>query len=204
LLLGLTLLIGSPVIAQNLLNNPGFESPLGTNNWTVIFGDTNTPPGPWSAYGLPSDFSIAGRTTFASRVDGGVGGHLRGKDDGQWHAYFAQTVSGLLPGTNYTLSGWMRYFQANSLKMNDKFDVFFEAIGGMGSTNTVSISAMDNPDDQTNNTYCQYFLTQTANANGRIEVRLHLNKKKVTTNYDGLKIYAFSGMWDDMSLSLTQ
>jgi hypothetical protein len=118
------------------------------------------------------------------------------------HAYLAQTVSGLPPGTNYTLGGWMRYYESN-FEMNGKFDVYMEAIGGLGSTSTPSITVGDG-EFKTNASYRQYFLTQTADSNGQIEVRLHLKKYGVTSNADGLKLYIFNGCWDDMSLTLTQ
>jgi len=194
-----TLLIGFSACAQNLLINGDFEFPLGTN-WTVVYGTDNTSAPPYQAYGGPGDFAIADRTTFASRSAGGMGAHLRSNNDGQMHAYFKQAVSGLTPGANYTLSGWMKYYQAG-FKLNHKVRIYFEAVGGLGTNSTIDISANDDPDNQTNLVYHQYFVTNTADAGGRIEVRLHLDKIEETICCD--KQYIFNGLWDDMVLTLT-
>jgi hypothetical protein len=193
------LLIGFSACAQNLLINGDFESPLGTN-WTVVYGTDNTSSPPFNAYGGPGDFAIAERTTFASRSAGGMGAHLRSNNDGQMHAYFKQAVSGLTPGASYTLSGWMKYYQAG-FKLNQKVRIYFQAVGGLGTNSTMDISANDDPDNQTNLVYHLYFVTNTADANGRIEVRLHLDKIEETICCD--KQYIFNGLWDDMALTLT-
>ena len=194
LLAGLAVLASGSLCAQNLLKNPDFEAPIdpagspGTNNWTVVYG-----------YGGPSDLSIADRSTFASRAPGHFGVHLRSIHDGLFHAYFKQVVSGLSPGARYTLSGYMKYWEF-TFELNKKFDVYFEAVGGQGTTSTPSITAMDNPDLKTNAVYRLYSVTNTANAQGQIEVRLHLNRTGTTACCD--KLYYINGMWDDMSLTL--
>jgi hypothetical protein len=195
LLAGLAALVCGSLSAQNLLKNPGFESPIeppgsaGTNNWTVVY-----------VYGGPSDLSIADRSTFASRGSGGFGAHLRSIHDGLFHAYFKQTVSGLTPGARYALSGYMRYWEF-TFELNKKFDVYFESLGGQGTTATPSITAMDDPNLKTNAVYRVYSVTNTADARGQIEVRLHLNRYATTVCCD--KLYYINGLWDDMSLTLT-
>jgi hypothetical protein len=193
------LLLGFSACAQNLLINGDFESPLAPN-WTVVYGTDNTNVPPYYAYGGPGDFSIAGRTTFARHNAGGMGAHLRSNNDGTMHAYFKQVVSGLTPGVSYTLSGWMKYYQAG-FKLNDHFKVYFQAVGALGTNSTIDISTTDNPEDQANLTYHQYFVTNTADANGRIEVRLHLDKYVESVCCD--KAYIFNAMWDDMALTPT-
>jgi len=194
------LIIGFSAGAQNLLINGDFESPL-EPNWTVVYGTDNTNAPPYNAYGGPGDFAIADRTTFASRTAGvGMGAHLRVNNDGQMHAYFKQVVASLTPGASYTLSGWMKYYQGG-FSLNHKVKIYFEEVGGLGTNSTIDISANDDPDNQTNLVYHQYFVTNTADANGQIEVRLHLNKVEETICCD--KQYIFNGLWDDMALTPT-
>src|ERR1041385_558736 len=62
--LGVALLLSSSARAQNLVNNPGFNSPISTNavtttNWVVTY-----------VYGSRDDFAIADRTTWAKRTFG--------------------------------------------------------------------------------------------------------------------------------------
>jgi hypothetical protein len=188
-LLAFTSLIGGLVSAQNLLSNPDFESPLGSNNWTVVY-----------AYGGPSDFSIADRSAFASHTSGsGFGAHLRGTHDGLAHAYFTQTVTNLTPGASYTLSGYMKYWEG-TFELNGKFDVYFEAIGGQGTFSSPNITAIDDPNAKTLATYHLYSVTNTADANGKIEVRLQM-VLRTTVCCD--KLYYKNAAWDDMSLTLT-
>ena len=188
LLVGVVLFGAVSIQAQNLLQNGDFEQPLGPTNWTVVY-----------PYGGPGDMSIVDRTTFSARNYGsGFGGHIRSVHDGNCEVYLSQTVSNLAPG-NYTLSGYMKYWEY-TFELNDKFDVYFEAVGGQGTNKSPNITAMDDANLKTNSDYHLYSVTNTPDANGRIEVRLRMNQR-TTTCCD--KLYYKNAMWDDMSLTLT-
>jgi hypothetical protein len=94
----------------------------------------------------------------------------------------------------------MKYWEF-TFELNDKFDVYFEAVGGQGTNSTPSITIGDGG-DKTNSRYHldPYSVTNTPDANGRIEVRLRMNQR-TTTCCD--KLYYKNAMWDDMSLTLT-
>lgn len=164
-------------LAQNFVKNPDFEAPLGPDNWTVVY------PYPSG----PSDFLVAGRTTFASKDmspgtwDGGVGGstnywskfggHFAPNHVNLVHAYFRQVVSGLQPGSNYACSAWMVQF-TTSANANHFPQVYMETIGTTTkSTPFVTANARNNPGG-----WQRYSVTNTANAGGEIEIRLHCNK----------------------------
>jgi hypothetical protein len=192
LFLAVAVFIGGPAYAQNLLNNPSFESPLGPDNWTVVY-----------KYGGPGDLSIADRSTFAAHGNYGTGfgAHLRSVHDGVYHAYFSQIVSNLTPGASYTLSGYMKYWEY-TFELNSKFGVYFEAVGGLGTNSSIDCVAMDDANLKTNTIFRLYSVTNTAKADGTFEVRLHLKRNfSAVTCCD--KLYYINGMWDDMSLTLT-
>ena len=172
-------LAGVSVNAQNFVKNPDFEEPLGSNNWTVVY-----------VYGGPSDFAVHDRTTIAhkDKVPGTWDGHPNFLDvygaefqpyhDGKMHAYFKQTVSGLQPGSNYVVSCWMVHF--TDLSTNTVL-VYLEAMGGpAGNVSRLSPYVYkycnNNP-----SAWEMYAVTNSASANGQIEVRLHFDKNKWTT-----------------------
>jgi hypothetical protein len=186
LLLGLILLIGVPASAQNLLNNGDFGQPLGPANWTVAY-----------VHGGPDDFEIKDRTTIADRhrvnQTNSRGGHLRPSTDKLAHAYFTQTITNLVPGHTYTLTGQMKWegpFEFGNAAVT--YRVYFEAIGGLGTARTEDLP--DTGFDQ----WAQYSLPQTADANGKIEVRLHLDKFSWCI-YD--KLPFINGYFDEFSLT---
>jgi hypothetical protein len=174
---------------QNYLKNPEFESPIGTTNWMVGF-----------IRGGPPDFEIQDRTTAASRGwdYGDFGAQLRPFHNKLAHAYFSQTVTNLTVGQSYTVSGWMSedlwsvpsgtnaYNPISDGKRNS-FLVYIEAIGDLGTFTsdgrhsrfaTNATRAYTNADVAIYATanWCQYSVRQTPDTNGRIEVRLHLDK----------------------------
>lgn len=178
-----TLLVGFSATAQNLLNNPGFESPLTSNDWTVVYVNCG-----------PPDFFPADRSSYKAN-SGAYGGQLSASHDGKSHAYFKQTVSGLLPGTNYVVSGWLAW--ALNANQTDKYSVYLEAVGGLGSTNSPSATADWGPAGDEN--YHRYTVTQTADSNGQIEVRLHMNHHTRSLCCD--HIWEHNGFFDDISLT---
>jgi hypothetical protein len=191
LLLGLALLSGFSVNAQNLLNNPEFSAPISagnvTTNWVVSY-----------VYGSRDDFAVIDRTTWSthgfSHVDtNGVayGFQFRPMSQGIMHAFLKQTVSGLTPGASYVVTGLVF-----TTRLGDELDVYIATVGGLNSgsevrtpdCNASSYDTAPNP----------YSVTNTAKANGTIEVRLHFNKTKNTLSD---KVPYSNACFDTLSLT---
>jgi len=190
--------------ATNLLNNAGFESPLGTTNWTIGY-----------LWGGPADFEIKGRTTQASRSwnSGDFGLHLRPAASKLCHAYFTQTVSNLTANHAYNVSGYMRedwWYNPVDKAFRDKYLVYIEAIGGQGDPTTdgrFKMIATNNLDPDSNidapyayptDIWRMFTTKQKPDTNGTIEIRLHLNKVGWVT-YD--KLVVMNGYFDLLSLT---
>jgi len=185
-LLGIGLLVGSPVSAQNLLNNPSFEDLIATNasaysNWVVKY-----------VYGTPDDFCICDRSTFGHHA-GTFGGHFRPVTEGPMHAYFTQTAVGLQTGDNYVVSGWMMTTWQSGAQ-DGKMNVYIETRGGLGSVNTPNCTGADS-------TWTFYSVTNTPKANGTLEIRLHYDKTTQTSITDNKGLCAASGCFDDLSVT---
>jgi hypothetical protein len=177
--------------AQNLLKNPGFESPLdpwdplglsgGKTNWTLVYTS-----------GGPGDFAMKDRSRVATH-SGSRGAHLRPATECWCHAYFTQTVSNLTANASYVVAGWINLTFID----NGRDHVYIEALGGpAGTTSVVS------PDVATEGWF-QYSVTNTASATGTLQVRLHSNKQKVPNKLPGLAMYyLFDAYFDDFSLTL--
>lgn len=114
--------------------------------------------------GVPSSGTWDGHPIYWNKF----GGHLMPNHTWVCHAYFKQVVTGLTPGASYSISAWMTQFGKET-----KAEVYLEALGGLGSKRTVSVTAnaKNNPA-----AWASYAVTNTADANGQIEVRLHMNK----------------------------
>ncbi len=211
LVTGFSLLHSLSTHAQNLLQNPEFESPLGTTNWTL-----------GHIRGGPSDFEIHDRTTAASRGwdYGDFGAQFRPMHNKLAHAYYTQTVTNLTPGHLYTVSGWMSedwwsappagnpYHPIKDGK-RDKFLVYIETIGGQGTPTAdgrFALKATNAAPAYTNadvaiyatGTWCQYSVRQTPDTNGRIEVRLHMDKLSWDLTY---YLYVMNGYFDSIALT---
>ncbi len=174
--------------AQNLLGNPAFESPIGVGatNWTVVCiqGGTN-------------DLEIKDRTTAAEYSPGQNrrGGHLRARTNKDVHAYFSQVVSNLEPGRAYTIQGEVRWHGGEAHGFGNAADiyrVYFDVIGGQAPARSPDV-----PDDNIDGWH-HYSVTQTANTNGTIEVRLHLDKFRFCT-YD--KMTMINAYFDNFSVT---
>jgi len=212
-LLVFALLLCGSARAQNLLQNGEFESPVGPTNWTVLY-----------LHGGADDFEIKDRTTAGSRSwgSGDFGGHFRAYTRKIAHACFTQTVTNLTPGHQYTISGYMQedwwrdpldgvpeHYDPVEDGKREKFLVYIEAIGGLGnptSDGRASTNAV-NPEPVYTNADCavyatayiaEYSVKQIPDADGKIEVRLHLNKLGWTT-YD--KFTVLNGYFDSVSLT---
>jgi hypothetical protein len=177
--------------AQNLLKNFSFEDPIdppgsaGLTNWALVY-----------AYGGPADFAYADRTTEANKSTdptypgGSWGAAFRPLHDSYAHAYHHQIVTNLTPGARYVLSGYM-----HTGFDNPKFDVYINMFGGPDGTTVVS--------NRATTTRIQYFMTNTASATGRIEVRVGLNKHDTYVSTVGDVKWAKSEGWFDVySLTL--
>jgi len=80
---------GSQVYA-NLVTNPGFEDPIGSEwTWNVVSG---TP----ASHG--TDTAITHTGSYSYKIHGG---------DAVSKGYIEQTLSGLPPGATYNISGWV-------------------------------------------------------------------------------------------------
>jgi len=197
--------------AQNLLNNPEFEFPLGPTNWTV-----------GHIRGGPPDFEIRDRTTAASRGwdYGDFGAEFRPFHNKLAHAYFTQTVTNLIPGRLYTVKGWMKEdwwsapsgtnaYDPISHGKRNSFLVYIEAIGGLGSATAdgrASLLATNPTPAYTNadvavyatGTWCEYRVQQTPDTNRCIEVRLHLSKLSWDLTY---YLAVMNAYFDSISLT---
>ncbi len=153
--LGCALVLAVSAGAQNLVKNPGFESPIGTNDFGNAKGGANFPLGAstggeawdpsWKAtwnwmiaypWGGPSDFELKDRCTT---VRGGSANYwsarFRPAHDKWAHAYYTQTITNLQAGHSYTVSGWMmedRWKGVTDPK-REEMQVYLEAIGGRGT-----------------------------------------------------------------------
>ena len=191
LLVGSCFLLGSSVSAQqNLLGNPSFESQLGvgTTNWTVVY-----------VQGGPNDFEIKDRTTVADRNPAALqntrGAHLRARTNKDAHAYFSQTVTNLVPGHAYTVEGDVRWHGGSANGFGNApiiYRVYFEAIGGQNPARSPDV-----PDDNIDG-WLHYSVTQTPDAGGKIEVRLHLDKFRFCI-YD--KMTMINAYFDNFSVT---
>jgi hypothetical protein len=194
--LGLAVLTGASAGAQNLLKNGDFETALGPTNWVVQF----SAPGISSqdAYGGPGDFAIADRTTEGSRVVGGFGAHLRSRTDFTTRAYFTQTVSNLIAGATYHLSGYMKIHYDDTTN----FWAYIEAVGGTGEPTADGRFSVRTSNAISNRTQIQYFLDQTPDSQRKIEVRLRVVKiamKPGEISYP--KFVKYSAFFDDIVLT---
>jgi hypothetical protein len=186
-LLGFAVLACVSASAQNLLKNGDFEQPLGPTNWTVVY-----------VQGGPDDFEIKDRTTVAdknpSTQQNKRGAHLRPCTDWIAHAYFTQTITNLVPGHAYTVQGDVRWHGGTATGYGNAaivYRVYFEAVG-QGAARSPDV-----PDDGSDG-WLHYSVTQTPDASGKIEVRLHLNKFRFCT-YD--KLVLINGYFDNFSVT---
>jgi len=201
LFLGFLLLTGIPARAQ-ILYNPGFEAPISTNwsqtvqnfpattNWMVTYVSCG-----------PDDFCMHDRSTFkgSPAVTGGsYVGHFRPIHEGVANAYFSQTVTNLLPGTNYIVSGYymntMPGFTGPTPSSTNKMNVFVDLVGGQGTHSSAACTASIS-------TWAPFSVTNTANGGGKLEIRLRYWKPVHTIDNDYKGILYSSGCFDDISLT---
>lgn len=204
-LLGIALLASASAGAQNFVKNPDFEQPLGPDNWTVVYTNVPVSDGGVNAPTNcgPNDFLVAGRTTMAhlnldvrdgkagARTNSCMeGGHFAPNHSGMMHAYFKQTVSGLMPGAPYRVSAWMAQYTSN-VKYLTRCKVYLEAVGGpKGTLSKVTPNVVGNCRNNLAG-WQNYAVTNTASASGEIEVRLHFSKFGPTPYWEWRNLNAF-------------
>lgn len=149
--------------SANLLINPGFED--GTTGWDLVI----------LPYSEGTGFSISDATATAA-YEGSMGAQFQVPTTNNFtvHGYFRQVVSGLTPGAEVTVSAWIRYAPLAGYNRVDKYWAYLQTIGGQGSKvapaqNTAVPLA-----------WTQYTITQTADANGQVDIRLGMNKYATT------------------------
>jgi hypothetical protein len=226
LLLSFCLLLGSSVSAQNLVKNPGFESPIGTNAYGNAYGGADFPLGTttggevydpsWKStnnwmiaypWGGPDDYELKDRCTTAR--SGLWSGRFRPAHDKLAHAYYTQTITNLEAGRAYLVSGYMKqdWWKSGDAK-RDKMKVYIEVVGGQGTPTgdgRASVKAvatdqsnLDAPYTYPNLGWLQFTNSQTPAADGTIEIRLHHNKCGWDI-WDKLELSA--AYYDDISLT---
>jgi len=160
--LGISMFLGASASAQpgNLVYNPGFELPFGTNGATCnAFGGANLPLGlttgtniydpAWKTtgnwmiaytWGGPDDFEIKDRGTYVhgQTINGPnyFSACLRPGQEKWMHAYYTQTITNLQAAYSYSVSGWMMEDRWKGPASDDarrfELQVYIEAIGGEG------------------------------------------------------------------------
>jgi hypothetical protein len=227
LLLCSCFLIGGAASAQNLVKNPGFESPIGTNASGNIWGGANFPLGTttggevydpsWTAtwnwmiaypWGGPDDFEIRDRDTTVK--SGLFSACFRPAHDKWAHACYTQTITNLEAGHAYTVSGWMMedFWKGVADAKRGEYLVYLEAIGARGTPTpdgrasvlavATDQSNLDAPYTYPSTSWLQFTNQQTPAANGTIEIRLHLNKISWCLSD---KLIVMNGYFDDVSLT---
>jgi hypothetical protein len=192
LILSLGLWFAGSVSAQNLLGNPSFESPLGvgTTNWTIQY-----------IHGGPDDFEIKDRTTAADRYRAQQGNtrglHFRPSTWKLAHAYASQTISGLEPGHSYAIAGNIGTETRTFGNASTTFRVYFEAIGGLDPARSPD-APFAAPADNAPPERAVYSVNQTADADGKLEIRLHFDKYEWCT-YG--KLVLCNGYFDEFSVT---
>jgi len=188
------LLAGVSVFGQNFVRNPDFEGPLGPDNWTVVY-----------VYGGPSDFAVHDRSTIAHKDkvpgtwDGApnyldvYGAEFAPYHDAKMHAYFKQTVSGLQPLATYVVSCWMVHFTSIS---SNRVSLYLEALGGAGGGASTIVYCGNKWCDDNPSAWQMYAVTNTANLDGQIEVRLHFDKY----TYSSLQWDYMRGYYDHVAV----
>jgi autotransporter-associated beta strand protein len=138
---------GSQVYA-NLLTNPGFEDPIGSE---------------WTWYNVTGTVASHDRDT-ASKLNGSYGYHINAGDPIA-KGYVEQVLSGLPPGETYNISGWVLV----TFRPADRNWAYIEAAGG-GDT-------VQAPAKGGNGTgvWEQWTLSQTSDASGNLYIRLYLD-----------------------------
>jgi len=188
LLFGAVLLLCAGAGAQELLKNGNFEAPFPvsdpTAGWTLVYAD-----------GGPSDFSIAGQSTEASRCCGGHGAHLRGNNWNWAHAYFKQVVTNLTEGAKYTL---------NTQKMKTAFQYSEGSPPNLQCYATMISGASSNVVHGYSTNIGVYSMMLTCSATREIVIELHMSHRPLSNiSAEDFKPAKCTAWFDDFSLTQT-
>ena len=93
------------------------------------------------------------------------------------------------------VSGWLAW--ALNDAQTTKYDVYLEAVGGRDPTNSPSATVDWGPSGD--ESFHKYSVTQSADSNGKIEVRLHMDHYVTSACCD--HIWEHNGFFDDISLT---
>ncbi len=179
--------IGAQAQAQNLLNNPGFEAPLGFDfsnvlNWNGFFGG---PAGTFlEAFNTTGADPHAGAAALVTTVRAGA--HPTGFNAFTGHV---QTVPGVAVGGLYELSIWARL----NPSVNNGAEFRIEWWGGSGKISELNsvVSGLLTAD------YQQFTISDIAPA-GAVEARIVMAVQSFTNNGSPADT---SVAWDDASFS---
>jgi len=144
-------------VSANYITNPGFEDPIGSE-WT--FTRVSGTATKWSS-GVSSTSVHSGAKSY---------GMSFGPVAELGEAYVSQVVSGLTPGVSYDISGWI-----NLNWRATKATAFIQVLGG-GDPVQAPVEG-----GNTDNTWQEWALAQTADSSGNLTVRLYLDKRATTT-----------------------
>jgi len=156
----IALAVGSQAYA-NLLTNGGFEDPIGSE-WTWTNVGTNTP----TFYGGAAAAAYTGTNGYRIAYGDAVG-----------EGYIQQTITGLTPGLEYRVSGWVEvYFRGQ-----DRNWGYIEALGG-GPGASSPAKGENWMVSNTIGIWTNVVVVQTARLDGTLDVLLHLNHHIATSN----------------------
>lgn len=180
--------------AQIVVGNAKFDNPLSYPgaNWTVVY-----------VKGCPGDFACKGRTTRATYTAGGpmsgTGGNFKPFHDAPMHAYFSQVISNLTPGASYAVTNWMHKPGSGEEGWYEGARVYLEVVGGLGSRMAEYFpdpSLFTNTPPDNAQRWQKFAVTNTANASGQLEIRLHFNHDGAS----GDKWFYIDGWYDDVGV----
>ncbi|MBI4580831.1 MAG: PEP-CTERM sorting domain-containing protein [Planctomycetes bacterium] len=157
LLVGAVALAMASQISANLLTNPGFEDPFGTE-WAFT-----------RVSGTEAKWGYAQSSTRVHSGSSSLRMHF-GTDAGLGTAYVEQVISGLTPGDPFDISAWI-----NLDWRATKATAYIEVLGGGSPVQAPSQGG--NTDDA----WQEWTLSQTADAGGNLTIRLYLDKYGTTT-----------------------
>ena len=144
---------GSQVFA-NLVTNPGFEDAIGPE---------------WTWYNVTNTVVSHARDTLSPH-SGSYEYHINAGDPIA-EGYVEQVLSGLPPGADYTISGWVYV----AFRPADRNWAYIEAAGGGA---TVQAPAQGG---NATATWEQWSVSQTSDSSGNLYIRLYLNHYVATT-----------------------
>jgi hypothetical protein len=167
---------GNHAYSQNLVTNPSFEDPIGSEwTWVKVSGEE-----PTFNDRFTSSTNHAGDYVYRIAYGDAVGS-----------GYIIQTISNLTADATYTIKGWVfLYFRA------DRNWAYIEAQGG-GAPVQAPAQGSNPMINNTTGIWTNIVLTQTAAADGTLNVLLHLDHYTATVNNKDN-----GGYFDDLEVTI--